>query len=488
MSGRTITKAHRPGKERRGPVDSAYAARAVFGVQFSVFSKTKNTRVLLNTKNRTLKTVLMPSSAYIHVPFCAHRCGYCDFTLIAGRDDLIGDYLRALESEIHSAPLPPLAPLGRGAGGEGRLLPSVHLDSPLTPNPSPQRGEGDRSEEPLTLALSPPRRGARGQNEELDTLFFGGGTPTHPSCEQLRELFRIVYGRFTLAPGAEVSVEANPLDLTDEKIDLLADVGVNRISLGVQSFSPEALTLLERDHSPCDIEDVMARLRRRFDNVSLDLIFGVPGQSLDDWQATLRRAISLGPTHVSAYGLTWEQGTAFWSRRARGELRTIDEELERDQYALAMDELTAAGFEQYEISNFARQGSRCRHNEVYWAGDEYWAFGPGAARYVNGRRETNLRSVLGWLTKLERGESPVAEAEELESAHRARELLFIGLRRTEGIRREDFQRRTGFTLEAMAAPAIVANVERGWLEDDGATIRLTHEGRFVADRVVADFL
>ena len=210
------------------------------------------------------------------------------------------------------------------------------------------------------------------------------------------------------------------------------------------------------------------------------MIFGVPGQSLDDWQATLRRAISLGPTHVSTYGLTWEQGTAFWSRRARGELRTIDEELERDQYALAMDELTAAGFEHYEISNFARPGFRCRHNEVYWAGDEYWAFGPGAARHLHGRRETNLRSVLGWLTKLERGESPVAEAEELEPAHRARELLLIGLRRTEGIRREDFQRRTGFTLEAVAAPAILANVARGWLEDDGAAIRLTHEGRFVA--------
>ena len=412
----------------------------------------------------------MPRSAYIHVPFCAHRCGYCDFTLIAGRDELIGDYLRALERELGSTSfLPPLAPPGRGAGGEGQLLPSVPLQSPLTPNPSPQGGEGNRK-------------------EILDTLFFGGGTPTHPSCEQLRELFRIVSERFTLAPGAEVSVEANPLDLSDEKIDLLADAGVNRISLGVQSFSPEALTLLERDHSPSDIDDVMARLRRRFDNLSLDLIFGVPGQSLDDWRATLQRAISLGPAHVSTYGLTWEQGTAFWSRRARGELRTIDEELERAQYALAMEELTTAGFEQYEISNFARPGFRSRHNEVYWAGDEYWAFGPGAARYVNGRRETNLRSVLGWLAKLERGESPVAEAEELEPAHRARELLFIGLRRTKGISREDFQRRTGFTLDAMASPAILANVERGWLEDDGATIRLTREGRFVADRVVADFL
>ena len=346
----------------------------------------------------------------------------------------------------------------------------------------------EKSEEPLTLALSPPRRGARGQGDELDTLFFGGGTPTHPSCEQLREMFRIVYDRFTLAAGAEVSVEANPLDLSDEKIDVLADAGVNRISLGVQSFSTEALTLLERDHSPSDIEDVIARLKRRFDNVSLDLIFGVPGQSLEDWRTTLRRAISLGPTHVSTYGLTWEQGTAFGTRRDRGELSPIDEELERAQYALAMDELAAAGFEHYEISNFARQGSRCRHNEVYWAGDEYWAFGPGAARYINGRRETNIRSVLGWLAKLERGESPVADAEELAPAHRARELLFLGLRRTDGISRADFLRRTGFTLDDMAASAIRANAACGWLEDCGDRIRLTREGRFVADRVIAEFL
>jgi oxygen-independent coproporphyrinogen III oxidase len=480
MSGGTITQALQPGKQRRCPVDSA----------------------------------TMPRSAYIHVPFCAHRCGYCDFTLIAGRDDLIGDYLRALRREINGVSFSAMSQTA-GCDSErhhhsdserdGVSLPVLGMN--LTnaepgglrrPAQGEQRGgqqwEDRKGEELLTLALSPPRRGARGQGEEgdrtaeLDTLFFGGGTPTHPSCEQLREMFRIVFERFVLAPGAEVSVEANPLDLTDEKIELLADVGVNRISLGVQSFSTAALALLERDHAPCDIEDVVSRLRRRFDNVSLDLIFGVPGQTLDDWRATLRRAISLGPTHLSTYGLTWEQGTAFGTRRDRGELTPIDEELERDQYALAMSELTAAGFEQYEISNFARTGYRCRHNEVYWAGDEYWAFGPGAARYINGRRETNIRSVLGWLSKLERNESPVADAEELEAAHRARELVFIGLRRTDGIYREDFQRRTGFVLDDIAATTIQANVRRGWLEDLGDRIRLSSEGRFVADRVVAEFL
>ncbi len=375
---------------------------------------------------------MLPRSAYIHVPFCRHRCGYCDFTLIAGRDDLIGDYLQALRREMETIASP--APL------------------------------------------------------ELETLFFGGGTPTHPPSDQLRTLLQIVRSRFTLTSDAEFSVEANPLDLTDEKIDVLADAGVNRISLGVQSFASQTLTLLERDHTSGDIGAVVKRLRRRFDNMSLDLIFGVPGQSLDSWRDSLRQAIALEPEHISTYGLTWESGTAFGTRLDRGELAAIDEELEREQYALAMNELAAAGFEHYEISNFAKPGFSCRHNETYWAGHEYWAFGPGAARYLGGRRETNIRSVLGWLARIERGESPVAEAEELEPEHRARELLFLGLRRGDGIDRSEFQRLSGFNLDELAKQAISVNVDRGWLENTTSGIRLTREGQFVADRVIADFL
>ena len=389
--------------------------------------------VTLTSVHMRKNSIVMPRSTYIHVPFCAHRCGYCDFTLIAGRDDLIGDYLHALHREMEAG----LREVG-------------------TP--------------------------------ELDTLFFGGGTPTHPSCDQLRELFRIVFSQFRLAPGAEVSVEANPLDLTDEKIDVLADAGVNRISLGVQSFLPSTLTLLELDHTQSDIEDVIHRLRRRFHNVSLDLIFGVPGQSLADWRDALQRAIAFCPEHISTYGLTWEAGTAFGTRRDRGELAPVDEELERDQYAAAMEALMAAGFEHYEISNFAKPGFRCRHNEVYWAGAEYWAFGPGAARYLNGRRETNIRSVLGWLARIEHGQSPVVDSEELEPQHRARELLFLGLRRSEGITRADFRSQSGFGLDDIAGHAILENVTRGWLEQTETGIRLTREGRFVADRIVADFL
>lgn len=375
---------------------------------------------------------LNPRAAYIHVPFCSHRCGYCDFTLIAGRDDLIGDYLRAIELEIESA--------------------GLAIDAPL------------------------------------ETLFLGGGTPTHPAPDELRKLFQIILRHFPLTSECEFSVEANPLDLTDEKIDLMADAGVNRISLGVQSFSLAALQLLERDHRPDQISDVMTRSRSRFQNISIDLIFGVPGQTSTDWRDTLKRAVDLGPAHISTYGLTFEKGTAFWTRRERGQLSGVDEELERDQYAIAMDELSASGFEQYEISNFAKPGFQCRHNHVYWNGDEYFGFGPGAARYIKGRRETNLRSVIGWLNRLERGESPVADSEELDSRHRARELIYLGLRRCIGISRESFRARTGIELDALVGDVIHNQTGLGFLEDDGSRIRLTREGRFIADRVIMEFL
>jgi oxygen-independent coproporphyrinogen-3 oxidase len=383
----------------------------------------------VTSSNITLPDSHSPRSAYFHVPFCAHRCGYCDFTLISGRDDLVGDYLRAIEQELKNGGIP--------------------LQTPL------------------------------------QTLFLGGGTPTHPAPAQMRSLFQMIRQQFLCSSETEFSVEANPLDLTDEKIELLAEAGVNRISLGVQSFSPQALKLLERDHRAADVIDVMTRLRKSFENISIDLIFGVPGQTPTDWNETLNRAVDLGPSHISTYGLTFERGTAFWTRRERGDLKPVDEELERDQYSRAMEYLPSQGFGQYEISNFAKPGYESRHNNVYWNGDEYWAFGPGAARYL---RETNIRSVLGWLSRLERNESPVADSEELDPAHRARELIYLGLRRNIGISRSGFRERTGRELDEVCGPALNEQINRGLIDDDESRICLTREGRFVADRVVMEFL
>lgn len=375
-------------------------------------------------------TAAAPKSVYIHVPFCRHRCGYCDFTLVANRDDLIGDYLTALESEI----------------------------------------------------------GATEPGKRVETVFFGGGTPTHLAPQELSRLFTLVAGHFDLAADGEFSVEANPEDLTDDRIAVLAEAGVNRISLGVQSFDSQVLHTLERGHRPDQVRDVVERLRPMIPNISLDLIFGVPGQSLESWEATLAHATELRPRHVSTYGLTYEKGTSFWSRRARGELVQMHSEIDRTMYQLAIDHLGEHDLEQYELSNFARSGSECRHNETYWAARPYYAFGPGAARFADNRRETNHRSVFKWLALIEQGRSPVAESELLSNEDLAREVMILGLRRVGGFRRSDLTTRFGLTADELAGDAIARHLQLGNITDDGDGIRLTAEGRFVADSVVVDFL
>jgi oxygen-independent coproporphyrinogen-3 oxidase len=371
-----------------------------------------------------------PRAAYVHVPFCRHRCGYCNFTLVAGRDDLIDDYLRAIEIEL--------------------------------------RGLGE------------PR--------EVDTLFFGGGTPTHLAPGQLRRLIELTRAWFPLAAGHEFSVEANPADIGEEKLAILAEGGVNRVSLGGQSFASAKLALLERDHDAETLARAFELARPRIRSLSLDLIFAAPGETLAGWQGDLAAALALAPDHVSTYGLTFEQGTSFWNRLAAGELARLDEELERAMYAWAIDTLTAAGFEHYEVSNFAHAGHRCRHNEVYWSGQGYFAVGPGAARYVDGRREMNHRSTTTWIKRVLEGQSPVAESETLAPEARAREALVFALRRLEGIKRAAFAARTGFAVDQLVGKPLARMVELGLLADDGQRIKLTREGLFVSDAIWPKFL
>lgn len=375
-------------------------------------------------------TTSPPRSAYIHIPFCRHRCGYCNFTLVAGRDDLIGRFLQALARELSD--------------------------------------------------LSEPR--------EVDTLFLGGGTPTHLRGEQLRQLLQLVRRWHPLAEGGEFSVEANPSDIDEDTIEALAEYGVTRLSLGSQSFNSEKLRLLERDHQAGQIADAVKLARQRKLNVSLDLIFGTPGEALRDWQIDLEAAIDLLPDHLSTYGLTFERGTSFWNRLQSGQLLQADEELERQMYAAAIDRLIAAGFEHYEVSNFAQPGNRCRHNEVYWTGGEYFAAGPGAARHLGGVRETNVRSVTAWIQKLLAGKSPIAEREQLCPIDRARELFVFGLRRMQGVQHSWFAERTGIQVRELFAAPLERFEQAGLLADDGTAIRLTREGLFISDSLWPHFL
>jgi oxygen-independent coproporphyrinogen-3 oxidase len=375
-------------------------------------------------------TLPAPRSAYIHVPFCKHRCGYCDFAVIAGRDDLIDAYLDALAVEL----------------------------------------------------------GWLGGPCEVDTLYFGGGTPSHLDERQLAQLCDIALTAHPLAPGGEWTVEANPESLTAARLHVLTERGATRVSLGVQSLNDKKLKALDRDHSRGTAIDAVRLVQTAGLQVSLDVIFAAPGETLDDWRTDLRDALALAPDHISTYGLTFERGTAFTTARDRGQLGELDEELQRAMYAEAIDALTGAGYEHYEVSNFARPMRRSRHNEVYWAGEEYFAAGPGAARYVGRVRETNVRSTLAYLKCLKTGQSPVAEREQLDAERQARERLVLGLRRLRGVEKAQFAAATGYAVEGLAGEAIANFAALGLLDDGPERVRLTREGLFVSDALWPELL
>lgn len=301
-------------------------------------------------------------------------------------------------------------------------------------------------------------------------------------------LLRIVAEWFPLRQGGEFSAEANPADLDDTRTAILAKAGVTRISLGAQSFDDNKLRVLERDHAARDIVGAVDLARRYHLQVSLDLIFAVPGETVAGWQQDLREAFQLEVNHISTYGLTFEQGTAFWSRRMKGELLETDETDELAMYELAIDQLESNGFEQYEISNFAQPGFRCRHNEAYWTGEQYYAAGPGAARFVDDARETNHRSTSTYIRRMLGGQSPVAEREDLTAEDHARERLIFGLRRLEGIELETFQRQTGYDVDALAGEALERFVAAGLLARSADRLRLTRRGLVVSDSLWPDLL
>ncbi len=373
---------------------------------------------------------MLPTAAYVHVPFCRRRCGYCNFTVAVGRDDRIDDFLTALDRELRSL----------------------------------------------------------GQPRPVETLFVGGGTPTHLSIDALQRLFQIVTHWFPLTRTGEFSIEANPEDLDRQKIELLVAAGVNRLSLGVQSFDDGKLERLERHHRRETIDRVLTSCRGRFASISLDLIFGTPGESLEVWMADLQATIQRMPDHVSTYGLTYEKGAMFWGRMLRGDLRPVDEEIQRQMYLAAIDRLGAAGWQHYEVSNFARPGHRCRHNEVYWTGQPYYAAGPGAARYVDGVRETNHRSTTTWIRRVLDGQSPVAEREILTDEQRARERLVFQMRMIDGIQLSRFRQQTGFDIAQLVGSELPLLIDHGLIHHEPDRLRLTREGLLVSDAIWPRFL
>lgn len=371
-----------------------------------------------------------PFGFYVHVPFCTVRCGYCDFNTYTAME------------------------LGPGVSR------ATYVDQAVAEVRLARRVVGDR-------------------DVPVETVFLGGGTPTLLPAEDLGRILAAIDDEFGVAPGAEVTTEANPDSVDLAYLERLRASGYNRVSFGMQSAVPHVLATLDRTHDPERVPVVVEAARAAgFDQISLDLIYGTPGESLADWQASLDAATASGPDHVSAYSLIVEEGTALARRVKRGELPMPDEDDLADKYVAADEHLGAAGLGWYEVSNWARPGAECRHNLGYWRGDDWWGVGPGAHSHVGGVRWWNVKHPAAYADRLGADVSP---------AH-AREVLDEDTRHVERVLLE-VRLRDGLPVAAVDRGAPVAElVADGLLEPPTDRLVLTRRGRLLADAVVRDLL
>ena len=280
----------------------------------------------------------------------------------------------------------------------------------------------------------------------IKTLFIGGGTPTHLPPPVLEHFLDSIRSRFDCEGLIEFSVEANPEDLDEATLSILHSRGVNRISLGVQSFQQSKLSILQRGHDREIATEAIKLSATMIGNVSIDLIFGAPGESLQQWNDDLEQAVSLPIDHLSTYALTFEKGTTFWNRMRRGELEGLDDDVEVEMFQSARQICDAAGLRHYEISNFARTGKPCLHNQAYWEGRGWYAAGPGSASFHQGLRNVNHRSTTTYLKKIEAGQSPVGESEPITPEQYARERFAFGVRMIDGINVDQLSAESGIDL------------------------------------------
>ncbi|HEX4054809.1 MAG TPA: radical SAM family heme chaperone HemW [Tepidisphaeraceae bacterium] len=393
----------------------------------------------LEQANPTFDPAALPAAIvtglYVHIPFCFHKCHYCDFYSITRQDPQ------------------------RMTRFVDRLLREADLWMDRPPMLRPR------------------------------TVFFGGGTPTLLPLADMRRLILGLRERFDCSNCVEWTIEANPATVSVEYCRMLVEAGVNRISMGAQSFDSSELALLERHHQPDDVPrglDIAksAGIRR----LNLDLIYAIPGQTLSAWMNSLERAIGLGTDHLSCYGLTYEPNTPLAVRRRLGQFQSVEPELEIDMLRATRRRLVEAGMSAYEISNYARPGNECQHNLLYWMGEDYLSLGPSAASHVQGWRWRNRPHLGEWENAVDRGVLPSIEVETLAPRQRAGELAMLMLRLSKGITHADFTARTGHDAAELFAEVIDRLTPLGLLDVTSTAIRLSERGLPVADSIMAEFL
>jgi oxygen-independent coproporphyrinogen-3 oxidase len=385
----------------------------------------------------------VPHSVYIHVPFCTTKCTYCAFNTYTNLDALVQPYTDAVVRELE------------------------------------------------TVALSQP-------NTPVHTIFFGGGTPSLLTPEQFDQILTAIRHGYLLQPDAEISLEANPNDITPGYLAALRRVGLNRLSIGMQSAVESELQLFARRHdNDAVVHAVSAARQAGFDNLNLDLIYGIPHQTLDNWQQSLTQALALRPEHLSLYALGLEEGTPMRAWVDRGRLPAPDDDLAADMYELATDVLGRAGYAQYEISNWSRPGYECRHNLQYWVNEPYIGVGPGAHGFAGGVRYSTVLSPQRYVKALQAAPAPAVfprtpateEAVVLDQASEIAETLIMSLRLTQhGVPRADFRRRFGVDLLDLHGPVLERFVRQGLLEVDAERVRITERGRLLSNVVFRELV
>jgi oxygen-independent coproporphyrinogen-3 oxidase len=403
---------------------------------------------------------------YVHIPFCDAKCRYCGF------------YSEPIKNHSRRA-------------GTARLVSAIITE--LTE----KRGQ-------------PALRSHLGEvGESFFTIYIGGGSPSCLPEEQLlrligeiaswhglqarentaRPVLSEVEGMAVLPPKPEeFTIEVNPGQVDESILSQLRTLGVSRLSIGAQSFNPDELTFLGRRHSVADINRAVGAAKQAgFENVGLDLIFAVPGSTLESWKYSLHSAIDLGVRHISAYALTYEEGTPMQKAVEAGEVEPVDEETDRAMYESTIEDLEKAGFSQYEISNFARPGFECRHNLNYWANKPYIGVGPAAGSYWNGRRTLNVADITKYIEAIEKGDNASAESETPDKLQIACETAVLNLRRRQGIDLKEYKSRTGFDAIELFAEPIVRYKELGLIEVLDGRLFLTRDALPIADSILCDF-
>lgn len=372
-------------------------------------------------------------SLYIHIPFCAQKCLYCDFPSFARKDHLRKAYIEALNKEIIS-------------------LREKH------------------------------------NNLEINTIFIGGGTPSVLEADELECLLKEV-AKLNMAKDIEYSMECNPGNLTEEKLEVMKKYGVNRISMGLQAKQDNLLKGLGRIHNYKTFkENFLLAKKVGFNNINVDLMFGLPNQRLNEWEETLREIISLETAHISAYSLIIEEGTAFYNLYENDKLKLPTEEEERKMYHLAKKILEENGFNQYEISNYAKEGKECRHNLAYWNMDNWIGVGSAAASYINGKRIKNISSVEEYINSInEKGEA-VEEIINNSKNDNMEEFMFMGLRKINGIDENEFKKRFSMNINDVYGEILNKYIDEGLLIRESGRIFLSEKGIEISNVIMADFL